>query len=360
MGEIDSSTSQFYTLTPDVILKSLQERGFVPTGAMWKLNSYENRVFEVEMEDLTRVIVKYYRPDRWNINQIEEEHQFLFDLVESEIPVCAPLMFNTSSSLACTNGIYFAVWPRTGGRSLDEFTKQQMNTLGRLLGRIHLTGKKREAPGRLVLTSDSLGRIPLQIMLDGGFIPPGIETEYGRTVEEICRIYDDVSANVPLQRIHGDCHIGNLLHGDEGFFFLDFDDFYTGPVVQDFWMLIGAHDSHGEIMLNHLLDGYSMFSEYHESWTKLIEPLRGLRYILYAGWIARRWDDPAFKEAFPQFGTDEYWQNELVDLTTQLSVITKPSYAPNKNNDPHETAGNAPGDSEDELTNKDFFWDWEE
>jgi len=348
------TSSFFYKLTPQVIIDSLQLQSFEPTGGLWKLNSFENRVFDVELEDTSRIIVKYYRPGRWNIKQIQEEHQFLFDLVDQEIPVCAPLLFNDGSSIKEIEGIFFSAWPKTGGRSLDEFSVSQMNMLGRLLGRIHMTGRKKSAPNRLELNSDNLGRIPFQFIVENGFIPAQLEKRFSNCIEEICQTYETLSSGVPLQRIHGDCHIGNLLFGNEGFFFLDFDDFYMGPVVQDFWMLIGAHDADGKAMLNNLLEGYTMFSDYSDSWTKLIEPLRALRYILYMGWLAKRWEDPAFKEAFPHFGTDEYWQNELADLESQLTVLTKETYSMS-NNQSQTTVIEEP-----ELTNKDIFWDWEE
>lgn len=346
----------FYRLTPQIILDAVEREGFITTGLCWKLNSFENRVYDLELEDRSHIIVKFYRPGRWSKEQLQEEHEFLFDLQELEIPVCAPVRFKDGSSLKIIEGIYYTVWPRTGGRCLDEFSVEQMEKLGRLLGRIHAAGKKKPAAARLKLTSDNLGRAPLKFLLENNFLPLAYENTFSQVVENICNIFDELVIDVPYHRIHGDCHIGNLLFKDNNFYFLDFDDFYMGPAVQDFWMLLNNNYAVDKNNLSALLTGYGMFSDFKEKWLDLIEPLRALRFVHYAGWIAKRWEDPAFKDAFPHFGTEEYWQQELKDLQDQQRNIEKSSYLI------HNTEQSAVNNSTDEaeLTNKDFFWDWEE
>ncbi|MBN1411006.1 MAG: serine/threonine protein kinase [Spirochaetales bacterium] len=337
----------FYRLTPQTIMDSAEKEGFITTGLCIKLNSMENRVYDLELTDRSHVVVKFYRPGRWNRQQILEEHEFLLDLQTAEVPVCAPLSLSNGSTVSEIENLYYAVWPRTGGRCVDEFSREQIESLGRLLGRIHAVGKTKQAPGRLALTSDNLGRKPLAFLLEQSMIPSDLENRYTEAVTAVCGIYDEYSKDVPFYRIHGDCHIGNLLFRDGGFYFLDFDDFYTGPAVQDFWMLI-PNDKTGKGQLRSLVENYRSFNDFEDAWLKLIEPLRALRFIHYSSWIARRWEDLSFQNAFPHFGTREYWLGETKDLEEQLKIIEKESLPPGQKAD------------EPELTNKDFFWDWED
>jgi len=341
----------FYNLTPHVIIDSVEREGYTPTGLCWKLNSLENRVYDLELDDKSHVVVKFYRPGRWSKTQILEEHEFLFDLVESEVLVCSPCFFKDGESLKEIEGIYYAVWKRTGGRCIDEFLEDHLANLGRLLGRLHTVGKKKEAKERLKLTSENMCRIPLSYLLNNSLIPSSCENDFKKAVEEASNIFDDLAAGVPYHRIHGDCHIGNLLYGDEGFFFLDFDDFYTGPAVQDFWMILSNNIEGTNIFLKN----YRMFSDFENSWLKLMEPLRALRFVHYTGWIARRWEDPAFKNAFPHFGTKEYWQTLTKDLYEQIALSKKVSYIIRADGIHTEVSDDAPP-----VTNKDIFWDWEE
>ena len=306
----------------------------------------------LELEDKTHIIVKFYRPGRWNREQILEEHEFLFDLKNREIPVCAPLAFNDGSSLSEIENIYYAVWERTGGRCIDEFSGEQIANLGRLLGRIHETGKTKDAPNRLKLNSETMCLKPLEYLKNYSIIPASLESTYFKLIGTITGIFNELIEGVPYHRIHGDCHIGNLLFGDNGFFFLDFDDFYSGPSVQDFWMLLDNSGNERNKNLNILLENYGLFSEFDNKWLNLIEPLRALRFIHYSGWIAKRWDDPAFKDAFPFFGTHDYWQKEIHDLEEQIKIIGKTNYFLIDNKIEKETS-----ESNDELTNEDFFWD---
>jgi len=344
----------FFQLTPDIIMKAVEESGYRPTGHCLALNSYENRVFDLKLEDDSHIVSKFYRPGRWSREQIQEEHEFLFELMGDEIPVCAPIHFPDGRTIHEIEGIYYAIWPRTGGRAADELSDAHLQTLGRMLARIHNMGASKKARHRIRLTGSSYGLEPLAFLEDNGFLPEHCRSRYAAAAREVAGIFETLSSDVPFHRIHGDCHRGNLLYGREGWFFLDFDDFLSGPAVQDVWMLVPARDTEGLRQRNIFLDAYREFRDFELSWLRLIEPLRAMRYIWYAGWIAKRWEDPAFPAIFPHFGTAEYWLDETNDLEEQLSLIGRDSEIPL-----HTSMEKLPGEEEKELSNKDFFWDWE-
>ncbi|PKL16450.1 MAG: serine/threonine protein kinase [Spirochaetae bacterium HGW-Spirochaetae-5] len=345
-------SNSFYDLTPDRVIEAVEKSGFSITGHYMVLNSYENRVYDLKLEDDTHIIVKFYRPGRWSLEQIQEEHQFLSDLSDDEIPVCAPLTFYDGKTIHEAEGVLFAIWPRTGGRIPDELTDSDMISVGRLLGRIHNNGASKEIKHRLKLTGEAYGINSLKYLTENNFLPANCIKRYSEAVNEIVTVYNSLIPDVPFHRIHGDCHLGNLLKRDEAFFFLDFDDFLAGPAVQDIWMLISSRDSNSRRELDLFLQGYREFRDFENSWLKLIEPLRGLRYINYAAWIARRWQDPAFPQIFPHFGTEEYWEKETSDLQDQVKIIYSNELIKN------EFQIEAP-EKEKELTNRDFFWDME-
>lgn len=344
--------NSFYELTPDRVIEAVEKSGFSVTGHYMVLNSYENRVYDLKLDNGEHIIVKFYRPGRWSHEQISEEHQFLFDLKDDEIPVCAPLVFYDGETVHEAENIFFSIWPRTGGRIPEELSDRDMLNIGRLLGRIHNNGASKQSKHRLRLTGETYGINSLRFLTENRFIPDGFLKRYTDAVNEIVKAYDSLVAEVPFHRIHGDCHLGNLLKRDDYFFFLDFDDFLVGPAVQDIWMLLSSRDANTDRELGLFLDGYREFRHFENSWLKLIEPLRGLRYIYYAAWIARRWSDPAFPGIFPHFGTEEYWENETSDLEEQVNIIYSDNSATNK---PDKEIT----EKEKELTNKDFFWDME-
>jgi Ser/Thr protein kinase RdoA (MazF antagonist) len=341
------STDFFFALTPDSVLNAVEAGGYRPTGHCTPLTCLENRVYDIRLEDDSHVVAKFYRPGRWTREAILDEHKFLFDLRDAEIPVCAPNRFADRKTLHSVNGIHFAVWPRTGGRSPDEFSDEEVALLGRLLARIHDTGAAREARHRRRLTAETGAREPLAFLDDGGFLPPECKRRYRAAVLEIAKIYEQLSDGMPLHRIHGDCHVGNLLRGDAGWFFLDFDDFVTGPAVHDVWMLLPGRDAYAARQRELVIDAYRQFRPFDASWLRLVEPLRAFRFVFYAAWIAKRWEDPAFPSAFPHFGTQDYWERETQDLELQLERIQRGE----------STAAGEPPLEEPELTNEDFFWD---
>jgi Ser/Thr protein kinase RdoA (MazF antagonist) len=344
-------TDFFLELTPDRVLAALEAGGFAPTGHCSPLTCLENRVYDLRLEDDSHVVAKFYRPGRWSREAIAEEHQYLADLRDAEIPVCAPLLFSDGSTLREVEGIYYAVWPRTGGRAPDELSDAQIEILGRLLARIHNVGAAGEAPHRARLNARVSALEPLAFLEESGFLPPECAKRYRECVVQVAELYEAWSEGVPVHRIHGDCHVGNLLAGEEGLFFLDFDDFVVGPAVHDVWMMLPGRDSEGVRQRALLVDAYRQFREFDASWLRLVEPLRAFRFVFYANWIARRWEDPAFPSAFPHFGTAEYWENETRDLEEHVERLLS--------GDEEVPAGlRREGEVQEvDLSNKDFFWD---
>jgi Ser/Thr protein kinase RdoA (MazF antagonist) len=313
------ATKFFYELTPDRILDAIELAGFMPTGRFTALNSMENRVYEVEIELDTPPatpserfkIIKFYRPGRWSKFQIEEEHRFLLDLVENEIPVVAPLSLKDGKTISEMVGIFFSVFPKVGGRIPDELTTEQLQQVGRLLGRMHLTGRAREAKHRLHLSPQSYGLINLDFLLTNDILPLSVKEPYENTVKALCAAIEPMFRGVRTQRIHGDCHYGNLIWGSKGPFWVDFDDMVVGPPVQDLWLLVPGRELEDRILFESLLEGYEQMCQFERSTLRLIEPLRALRLINYSTWIAKRWQDPAFQRVFENFGTDRYWQEQI-------------------------------------------------
>lgn len=342
----------FHELTPDKVLHAVERGGFQPTGHCSPLTCLENRVYDLRLEGGAHIVVKFYRPERWSREAILEEHAFLDDLRRAEIPVCAPLPFPDGATLHEIEGIFYAVWRRTGGRSPDELSEADLPILGRLLARIHNTGAARAAPHRARLDAATSALAPLRFLESSGFLPRECRRRYRAAVEQAAALYDAWSQGVPVHRIHGDCHRGNLLHGDEGWFFLDFDDFVTGPAVHDIWMLVPGRDAEGARQRELLIEGYRQLRDFDAGWLRLVEPLRAFRFVFYAAWIAKRWRDRAFPAAFPHFGTAEYWENETRDLEEHVARLLQGGPDVPETLRPAAAAQEGP-----ELTNKDFFWD---
>jgi Ser/Thr protein kinase RdoA (MazF antagonist) len=342
----------FFGLTPDRVLHAVERAELLPTGHCTPLVCLENRVYDVRLDGGSHVVVKFYRPGRWSREAILDEHRFLFDLRDGDIPVCVPRELSSGVTLADIEGIHYAIWPRTGGRARDELSDDEIAILGRLLARIHNVGAAREVAARPILDAENRLLEPLALLESSGALPPSCARRYVEAAREIAELYRDRSADVPRHRIHGDCHLGNLLLGDEGWFFLDFDDFVSGPAVQDVWMLLPGRDREGERQRAVLLEAYRQFREFDDRWLELVELLRGMRFVWYAAWIARRFADPAFPDAFPHFGSESYWERETLDLVEQLDLVRghDPGLPPAEERKPGEPGA-------DELTNKDFFWD---
>lgn len=326
-------TKYFFALTPEKILEAVERTGLRCTGRCLTLNSMENRVYEVEIEWESDTppktpsekfrIVKFYRPGRWNEAQILEEHRFLQDLVEAEIPAVAPVAFGDGKTLHKVPDIdiWYSVFPKVGGRNPDELLPEQAEQVGRLLARLHAVGASRPAPHRIQLTPETYGKNNLEFLLASDTIPLDYRGRYEALVNEIVSLTTPLFQGVATQRIHGDCHLGNLLWSSQGAFFIDFDDMVTGPCIQDFWLMIPGRLDENRELLNSVITGYEQFKEFDDSQLKLVEPLRALRFIHFAAWIAKRWNDPYFQRVFTQFGTPQYWAGQIADLQDQLELI---------------------------------------
>ena len=344
-------SESFFALTPDRVLNAVEGAGLSPTGHCSPLTCLENRVYDVRLESGRHVVAKFYRPGRWSRQAIVEEHRFLLDLREAEIPICAPLRLADGDTLGLADGIYYAIWPRTGGRAPDEFRDDEVAMLGRLLARIHNTGATVSAEHRPHLDARSGALQPLELLEQRSFLPPEVARRYRAAVERVASLYEAWSDGVPTHRIHGDCHVGNLLRGDDGWFFLDFDDFVVGPAVHDVWMLLPGRDAEGARQRALLVDAYRQFRDFEDGWLRLVEPLRAFRFVSYAAWIARRWSDPAFPDAFPHFGTAQYWESETRDLEEQAERLLRGA------EEGPTALRSGPAEPQSELTNRDFFWD---
>jgi Ser/Thr protein kinase RdoA (MazF antagonist) len=331
----ETNLDYFYKLTPDAIINAIESLGFRPTGRCLALNSMENRVLEIEIEptDLGQgreenfLVTKFYRPGRWSREQILEEHKFQFDLAIQEIPVITPLKRDGVSLFETKEGpLYFSIYRRQGGRAADELDDDRLKMLGRYLARMHNTGQSDTAPHRPKLSVDSFGRANLDFLLKEKHIPAHFEEGYRQIGDQLFSAIDPLFQNLTNHRVHGDCHWGNLInHPDQGLFFVDFDDMVTGPAMQDIWLILPGRDDWAQEKRKILLEGYSEWRDLPPGSLKLIEPLRALRYLHFAGWLSRRWQDPSFPPAFPYFGDENYWGTLLNDLREQLGLIREQS-----------------------------------
>ncbi len=353
MTEPAPESDLFLTLTPERVLDAVEAAGVAVRPLCYPLNSFENRVYEVELADRSRVVAKFYRPQRWSEAEILEEHRFLSELDAEEIPVCPARPFPDGSTLATTEGgIFYTLFDRKGGRAPAELDARGAARLGMLAGRLHVVGARRPDADRLHLTSDAYVRRDLDWLEDSGIVPRRLAARYFKAGHAIADAYERMSAGVAVLRLHGDLHLGNVLDRDGELRLLDFDDCMIGPAVQDLWLALGGRDAATTVLRETFLESYEQFRRFDRSELRLIEPLRGLRMAHYAAWLARRWHDPIFPKNWPHFGSEESWERETVDLEEQAIVVARV-----------ESGGTAaePAAAADEeaLTNKDLFWDWD-
>ena len=317
-------------LTPETVLDALEGAGLRGDGRLLALNSYENRVYQVWLEEGSSVVAKFYRPGRWSDAQILEEHAFVHELAEHEIPAVAPLVLE-GRTLAEHAGFRFAAFPRRGGRTPELDRRDTLEWIGRFIGRIHAVGATHPFAERPVLDAESFGREPRDWLLGHDFVPPDLlqawKSAADLALQGVARCYGRAGA-VRALRLHGDCHAGNVLWTDQGPHFVDFDDARTGPAVQDLWMLLSGERAEMTRQLGDVLAGYEQFREFDPRELHLVEALRTLRLIHYAAWIARRWDDPAFPAAFPWFNTQRYWQDRILELREQIALMEEEPLSP--------------------------------
>jgi Ser/Thr protein kinase RdoA (MazF antagonist) len=322
-----SGAAPYSGLTPDILLDAAESIGLNPDGRLLALNSYENRVYQIGIEDGAPVVAKFYRPERWSDAQILEEHAFVLELAERELPVVAPLPSPGGSTLHVFAGFRFALYPRRGGRAPELDDPQTLEWMGRFLGRIHAIGALKPFAHRPVLDIASFGDASRDYLLAHGFIPADLVEAWSSVVAQaldgVKRGFDRAGA-VHTLRLHGDCHAGNVLWTDDGPHFVDFDDCRMGPAVQDLWMMLSGERPDMTRQLLDVLAGYEDFFEFDPRELHLVEPLRTLRLIHYSAWLARRWDDPAFPAAFPWFNTQRYWQDRILELREQIALMDEP------------------------------------
>lgn len=324
-----SKAADFEHLTPEVLLDVVENAtGVGMTGLTIPLPSYINRVYELQTRRGERIIAKFYRPGRWSRAAIEDEHTFLADCAESEIPVVCPLKLADGSTLGKTDGIFFALFPKKAGREFEQNTPEDWKRVGSLVARIHLAGSRRTAGDRITLHPMKSTRDDLDLLIGGGYVTEkyrrAFEDLTGSIVENITGLF----AGSELIRIHGDCHRGNLLdRPGEGLMVIDFDDMMVGPPVHDLWLLLPDHAGRSRREIDALLEGYEQFRQFDYSSLKLIEPLRFMRIIYFLAWLARQVDDYAFRANHPDWGTEIFWQREISDLKHQFQVIMEHTVA---------------------------------
>ena len=327
------NSAPFASLTPETLLDAVEALGFRPDGRLLALNSYENRVYLVFMEDAAPQVVKFYRAGRWSDEAILEEHAFSAELAAGELPVVAPLGID-GRTLHCRDDLRFAVFPKVSGRSPEFDYGKNLEWMGRFIGRIHAVGARRAYVFRPRLDVASFGEAPRDFLRQGGFLPAELAEVYFGVVEQalggVRRAFER-AGEVRALRLHGDCHAGNVLWRDQessgndsGPSFVDFDDSRMGPAVQDLWMLLSGEPEEQRRQWSDVLAGYEDFYEFDRRELHLIEALRTLRLIHYAGWLAARWDDPAFPAAFPWFDSPRYWQDRILELREQIALMDEP------------------------------------
>ena len=306
-------SASFHALTPERVLDAVEVGGLRCTGRCLPLRAFENRVYEVELEDERRLVVKFYRPGRWSRETILDEHRFLQDLVAAELPVVAPADLGTGETLNQSNGIYYAAFPKVRGRTLDELDAEKRRRMGRTIGRMHAIGASRPAPHRRRLDVRFYIHEPLDVLLKGHFIPENLVSRYRDVALRIADVVAKPLAAARVQRIHGDLHWGNILWTPDPLL-VDFDDCMMGPPVQDLWLLASGDTEDARKAREDLIEGYELFREFDRSTLALAEPLRAMRIIHMSGWIAKRWADPSFPPAFPNFKDVRYWMEEYEAL----------------------------------------------
>jgi Ser/Thr protein kinase RdoA (MazF antagonist) len=320
----------YEALTPDVIMDAVEQWGYVCDGRLLALNSYENRVYQVGIEDGQPLVAKFYRPERWSDAQILEEHAFCFELAGQELPVVAPLKAADGSSLSekTVNDIRFrfALYPRKGGHAPELDRLENLYILGRLLGRMHRIGAVKAFEHRPRIDAQSFGHDSVALIQEN-FIPRELQASYRAITQDLLRHIDAVMAqcgDVSYIRVHGDCHVGNILWRDDNPNFVDFDDSRMAPAVQDIWMLLSGDRAEQGAQLAEIVEAYDEFYEFQPRELRLAETLRTLRQLHYSAWLARRWEDPAFPRNFPFFNTQRYWEDHILTLREQRALLDEP------------------------------------
>ncbi len=325
MNPSSDASTPYYRLDPDTVIHAIESTGLVCDGRLLALNSYENRVYQVGLEDGEPVVAKFYRPGRWTDAQILEEHAFALELAQAEITLIPPMVLG-ERTLHHFEGFRFTLFERRGGHAPELDDRDTRQWLGRFLGRIHAVGAARPFTTRPALTPERYGLESIATIRDGGWLPPHLEDAFESLANDLLVHIQAGYARAGSTRdirLHGDCHPGNILWRD-GPLFVDLDDCQSGPAVQDLWMLLSGDAGEMAGQMKDILDGYLEFRDFNLQELQLIEPLRTLRMLHHAAWLARRWEDPAFPIAFPWFGEPRYWEDLVLGLREQLSRMQEP------------------------------------
>lgn len=317
------SAFDFTGLSPDLIIDGIESAGFTVDSGLLALNSYENRVYQFHDDNLVKYVTKFYRPQRWALAQIQEEHDFSFELEERELPIVAPLKVD-GKSLFEYQGYHFAVFPCRGGRIFEVDNLDQLEWMGRFLGRIHAVSSLKPFEQRPAFNTEEMLFEAKEIINSSGFVPKSLQIPFFTILDQVIDIaakqYQAVK-NTQQIRLHGDCHAGNILWRDEGPHFVDLDDCRTGPAIQDLWMMLSGDRQQQLLQLDTLLMGYEEFFTFDMQQLILIESLRTMRVVNYMAWLCKRWQDPAFPHSFPWFNTEKYWEQQILMLKEQMSAL---------------------------------------
>ena len=314
------SKFSFEDLTPDLILDAIESVGIYAESGLLALNSYENRVYQFKAEDGLRYVVKFYRPERWSKAQIQEEHDFAFELAEAEVPVVAPIKHN-GESLFEHQGYVFVLFPSVGGRQFEVDNLDQLDVMGRLIGRMHQVAKSKAFEHRPTFSCEEYLHTAKVHLQKSNLVPMGISTAFYTILDLVIEQAQAQYKNVQGIRLHGDCHAGNILWAGEALMFVDLDDARQGPAIQDLWMMLSGDRQTQLLQLDTLVNAYEEFCDFDHTQLKLIEPLRAMRIIHYMGWVAKRWSDPAFVRNFSWFAEDKYWEQQILALKEQLAAL---------------------------------------
>jgi Ser/Thr protein kinase RdoA (MazF antagonist) len=323
----NGSAHPFALLSPDMVIDAVESSGLVSDARVFALNSYENRVYQVGIEESVPIIVKFYRPQRWSTAQILEEHEFSLELADLEIPIVPPIKNAEGKTLLEYEGFRFAIFERKGGHPPEFDNLDNLLVMGRFLGRMHQVGSMREFQTRNTLSIELFAEKNVSFLMEHDFLPPDLRKAYESLAQDlITRMYSikKETMQAKLIRTHGDCHIGNVLWRDDTPHFVDLDDCMMAPAIQDMWMLLSGSREQRLQQLAEIVDGYNEFYHFNPSELPLIETYRTLRLMNYSAWLARRWDDPAFPLSFPWFNTENYWAGHILELREQLAVLDEP------------------------------------
>jgi Ser/Thr protein kinase RdoA (MazF antagonist) len=316
----------YYQLGPDQVIQAVESLDLLCDGRLLALNSYENRVYQVGLEEAAPLIAKFYRPARWSDEQILEEHEFALQLAKAEIPLVPPLLIN-GATLHHYEGFRFALFERRGGHAPELGDRDTRLWLGRFMGRIHAVGASQPFKYRPALTPARFGQESIDSIRAGRWLPAHLETAFDSIARDLMIAIEAAWARAGdfrSIRLHGDCHVGNVLWRD-GPFFVDLDDCQSGPAVQDLWMFLSGETPEMAIQMKDLLEGYKEFCAFDHRQLQLIEALRTLRMLHHAAWLGRRWEDPAFPQAFPWFGEGRYWEDLVLGLREQQARLQEPA-----------------------------------